>query len=45
MVSDTRQAESPVWLRLLGAGVLLVLGGSLAYATAIALLNFSRIGV
>lgn len=37
--------ESPLWLRALGACVLAVMAGALGYAAAIAVMNFSRIGV
>lgn len=36
---------APLWLRALGALALVAIGGSLAFAVTIAVLNFSRIGV
>lgn len=41
----TRPLSSPLWLRLLGGGVLALMGAGLAYAVAIGVLRFSEIGV
>lgn len=37
--------DSPLWLRALGALLLLLLGGAIGWAVWIAALNFQRIGV
>ncbi len=42
---QTQQTRSPGWLRALGAFALLVIAGSMVFAVAIGVLNFSRIGV
>jgi len=44
-IADVRHAPAPLWLRLLGAGVLAVMGAGLLYAVAIGLSRFSEIGV
>lgn len=44
-VPDPRPAPSPLWLRLLGAAVLALMGAGLGYAVVIGLLRFPSIGV
>jgi len=38
-------ATVPIWLRALGVIALAAIGGAMAYAVAIGIANFSRIGV
>lgn len=37
--------SAPIWLRVLGAAVLALMGAALVYAVAIGLANADRIGV
>ncbi len=37
--------SAPIWLRALGALALVAIGGSMLFALAIGIANFSRIGV
>lgn len=39
------ERAAPLWLRLLGAAAIALMGAGLVYALAIALANFDRIGV
>jgi hypothetical protein len=45
MALPTPRSDASVPLRILGAAVLLLLAAALVYTTAIAVSNFSRIGV
>lgn len=44
-MTDRSQARSPLWLRLLGGAVLLLMGVAMLYAIAIAVIRFPQIGV
>lgn len=45
MQTAQTRVRPPFWLRALGGLALVAIGASLAYAVAIGLENFSRIGV
>ena len=45
MTTEANRPAVPVWLRALRALILAVLLGALAYSAAIAVVNWSRIGV